>query len=129
MGKLFFPINLPGHWVLAVVYMSTKTIVLYDSKRSGYKTAGMKELRSILQWLVDESMDKKHKPHINPDEWKLILHPPDVPQQIGGVDCGMFTIMCCDFLADDLPLNYTQSDVAHWRLKVGCDIIRGHLCY
>ena len=39
-----------------------------------------------------------------------------MPQQCNGVDCGVFTTMCADFISDDLPLNYHQSEMSHYRL-------------
>lgn len=123
--KLFFPINLyNSHWVLAVVNFKTKEIVFYDSM-SG---SGMRHLRSIMQWLVDEAVDKG-KPPINPEEWTLIDHPPNVPQQKNGIDCGVFTCVCSDFLADDLPLSYSQENIPYWRNKIACDILRGNILY
>ena len=52
-----------------------------------------------------------------------------MPQQVNGVDCGLFACMCADFLSDDLPLRYSQNDMAFFREKMCADILRGSLAY
>ena len=38
--------------------------------------------------------------------------------------CGVFTIVCADFLSDNLPFIYSQKDMLFWREKIGIDIFR-----
>ena len=61
--------------------------------------------------------------------WKVIAQDSDVPRQFNGSDCGVFVTMACDFISDDLPLNYDQGIVTPWRKNLGAAILRGSLDY
>ena len=74
-------------------------------------------LKGALQWLVDEARVKKGFV-LDSSEWKLVHRENNLPQQEKGYDCGVFAIMCADFLSDDLPLSYTQKDVPFFRKKM-----------
>ena len=123
--KVFFPVNLSNtHWTLAVAYIQRKEIHYYDSM-SG---SGTMYLEGLLRWLADEHQTRKGSP-LDTSEWQLISREDHVPQQANGVDCGVFTIVCADFISDDLPLEYSQKDIPRFRQKIGCDILRGFLTY
>lgn len=123
--KIFFPVNLNNtHWTMAVVFIRKQEIHYYDSM-SG---SGRRYLDALLLWVVDEAKEKK-KITINKSEWKLISNEDDVPQQRNGFDCGMFSIMCADYLADDLPFGHSQDEMPLNRLKVGAAILNGTLPY
>jgi Ulp1 family protease len=85
-------------------------------------------LKGLLRWVVDEGKDKKGLA-VDPKEWTLVSQELHVPQQSNGVDCGVFTTMCADFISDDLPLQYSQAQMLMFREKIGTDIMRGHLLY
>lgn len=104
--------------------MAAKEIHYYDSMAG----LGHQYLTALRQWVVDESLNKK-KIAIDVNDWKLISQEPHVPQQHNGYDCGVFTIVCSDFISDDLPLKYSQNDISNMRQKIGCDILRGSLSY
>jgi sentrin-specific protease 1 len=53
----------------------------------------------------------------------------DCPQQNNGCDCGVFTILCADYLSDDLELQYKQSDISLWRKKIGIAFLKQNLPY
>jgi sentrin-specific protease 1 len=78
---------------------------------------------------VDEARDKKGIANYDVSDWKLIDREPNVPQQMNGVDCGAFTVMCADFISDNLPLDYEQEDMLFFRRKITADILRGSLRY
>lgn len=124
--KIFIPINLSNsHWTLCVVYMRAREIHYYDSM-SG---SGRSHLPSVLQWIVDEGREKKNMV-VNREEWKLIDREKRVPQQRNGVDCGVFSIVCADFINDNLPIeSYHQGEMENYRLKIGAAILRGSIDY
>lgn len=125
LNRVFIPINLSNtHWVMAVVYVQKKEIHYYDSM-SG---SGKRHLDAILRWLVDEAREKKGVA-LDPAEWKLVEREKHVPQQQNGFDCGVFSIMCADYLSDDLPLTYRQDQMPTNRVKIAAAIRRGHLMY
>ena len=54
----------------------------------------------VKDWLVKEMAAKK-KEVLNISEWKVITQENCVPQQESNPnECGLFTIMCADFLSD-----------------------------
>ena len=126
LEKVFIPINVENdHW-LGVIFVQRKEIHYYDSMRS----SGQKYLDAMWQWACDEFKIKKGI-LLNKSEWKIISFR-DTPQQNNGTDCGVFTIMCADFVMDDLPIceaTYSQADMPFFRQKIVNDIVRGYLDY
>jgi sentrin-specific protease 1 len=125
LDRVFIPINLNNtHWVMAVVYVQKKEIHYYDSM-SG---SGKRYLDAMLMWLVDEAREKKGQ-QLDKSQWKLIDREQAVPQQQNGYDGGVFSIMCADYVSDNLPLSYVQEDMQNNRIKIAAAIRRGHLIY
>ena len=123
LERIFFPVNVNNtHWTLAVVYISEKKVLYYDSMGG----RGQRYVEGLLRWVVDEA-STKHKIVVNKSEWSLERGV--CPQQQNGYDCGVFTVVCADFLADDLPLTYEQKNMSMFRHKVGSFILRGTLGY
>ena len=128
LHKILIPINLNNsHWTLGYIDMIAKEIHYYDSM-GGY---GKKYLNTMLKWIIDEAKEK-YNMIIHENEYKLISNHSDNPQQRNGFDCGMFTIICSDFLTDSLPINeksYNQSKMSYFRNKVMIDVLTGSLNY
>lgn len=123
--KIFCPVNVHNtHWTMAVVYVQKKEIHYYDSM-SG---SGHEYLQALKRWVADDVKDKKGV-ELDTSSWKLISHPPDVPQQRNGFDCGVFTITFADYLADDLPLLFSQQDISTNRQRFALSILKGSLPY
>jgi Ulp1 family protease len=127
LRRIYCPINIRNtHWTLAVVHMDIKEIRYYDSMNGG----GKMYMASLLRWLKDEANDKLQKEYDTSD-WKCVPQV-DIPQQHNGFDCGMFTILNCDFMSDDLPLteeSFSQKDMTDFRLKTVIKILDGELSY
>ena len=86
-------------------------------------------LKAILRYLNDESVDKRKQP-LNVEEWTTeATGRSGAPQQQNGYDCGMFSTMYADFLSDDLPLAFDQSEICEYRRKTVAAILRGQLNY
>jgi sentrin-specific protease 1 len=123
--KIFFPINIRNfHWTLLVVYVQEREIIYYDSMNG----AGGIYLKRFMQWVKDEAREKKGMA-IDENDWTLRSQLRSVPQQNNGCDCGVFSIICADFISDDLPLSYSQDDMLAFRIKIAAAIIRGSLNY
>ena len=124
MDKVVFPINInKTHWSLLCIYVQMKRIVYHDS----LNWSGRKYLEAARQWIVDEAKDKKGIANYDVSDWELIDREPHVPQQMNGADCGVFVILCADFLSENLYLDYTQEDIEFYRRKIAADILRGSL--
>lgn len=130
--KIFIPINITQrHWMIAVVFMQLKEIRYYDS---GSGTRANKYLNALMKWVIDEAKFKYAK-DVHRSEWKLIYER-NCPKQRNGFDCGMFTIMCADYLTDNLELledprgpARMQESMPHFRQKIALDILRGSFNY
>jgi sentrin-specific protease 1 len=119
------PINLENkHWTLAVVYVQERRIHYYDSMSGG----GDRHLKAIRQWLADEC-EQKQNTVLDVRQWQLVHMEEHIPQQCNGFDCGIFAIVCASFISDNLPLLYSQLELADMRLKVCAAIMRGTILY
>lgn len=126
MDKVYMPVNISNtHWTLLVIYVQIKRIHYYDSM-SG---SGKRYLEAAKRWIVDEAKDKKGINDYDVSDWVLVDREPNVPQQMNGVDCGVFTTVCADFVSDNLPLDYEQDHMPFFRRKIAADILRGSLRY
>lgn len=125
-NKVFIPTNVRGvHWTMIVVNIQYKEIHYYDSM-SG---EGKEYTDLVKRWLVQEAIRRK-KTAFDITEWKVLSREKGVPQQFSnGTECGVFTMMCADFLTDDLPLVYNLSQMSYFRRKIAADILRGNLSY
>lgn len=123
--SIFIPVNIHNcHWTLIVIKLVKKEIHYYDSMDGN----GEKYTAIAMGWLVNE-MKVKRNMDIVISDWDIIIKR-DNPKQFNDPnECGMFTIMCADFLSDDLPLTYSLSQMPFFREKVIADILRGHLNY
>ena len=123
--KIFFPINVNGtHWTLAVVYIQTKKVIYYCSMHGN----GARYLVGLKKWLQDTYIQFG----VEEENWSLWSFTEDstCPRQTDGYNCGVFVCMFCDFLSDNLCLNFSSSDVkVYFRSKIGIDILRGELSY
>jgi len=69
-------------------------------------------------------------------DWNIKGNPYS-PQQDNGYDCGMYVVMCVDFLCDNIPLTIKRGEhlaissrnMPYFRMKVAADILRGFLYY
>jgi hypothetical protein len=126
MRRLYFPINITNeHWVLAVVDMETKQICYYDSlKHTKLNKKGYSYMEYLLRWLRDVAGENHDM-----SKWE-ILKKEKIPMQDNVIDCGVFVIMFCDFLSEDLPLSsFSQKDIPEFRLKTVLKLLDNGLGY
>ena len=83
------------HWCLACIFVKEKKIQYYDSMNG----QGQSVLNNLLQYLKDEHLKKKEKP-LDDSEWELVTTTSDTPQQHNGCDCGVFTCIAADHVAN-----------------------------
>jgi sentrin-specific protease 1 len=115
LDLLLFPANINNaHWSLAVIDLKKQEFVYYDSM--GGNAEGMDILNHLAQWLQDESINKRGV-QIDVSGWKRIF-PSDIPKQVNGYDCGLFTLMYADRLGMGLPFEFNQDQMDAIRVKV-----------
>ena len=85
-------------------------------------------ITGLMRWIVEEARVKLNHT-IHPEEWTLVYTDRGMPLQVGGSDCGVFAVMVADYISDDLPLSFNQTNVSHFRQKIGTDILRNKLNY
>mmetsp|Transcript_1767 Transcript_1767/g.2814 ORF Transcript_1767/g.2814 Transcript_1767/m.2814 type:complete len:95 (+) Transcript_1767:1-285(+) len=86
---------------------------------------GMQYLHSILEYLKDEHLAKKHTPLPHMEEWTIVGCTSDTPTQRNGFDCGVFTCMFADFLSTDCPLVFSQNHINQCRERIALSIMNG----
>jgi hypothetical protein len=112
-------------------------IVYYDPKDWGgnaRRAKGDHYLKLAMNWLRSEAIDKKQKPlaeiYDGKDSWELVnvaVGAQPLQTREDGTECGPACILNAGFLVDDVPLVLGLYDVSvtNYRLKLGCDLIRG----
>ena len=113
----FIPIHVHNsHWCLAAIHFQAKRILYYDSLRGSDHGV----LQHLLRYVHDESLAKLQRP-VNVDEWQLELVA-EVPHQLNGFDCGVFTCKMADYLGEGRPLVFTQADMPYFRRRMLLEI-------
>nr|XP_006139139.1 sentrin-specific protease 1 isoform X6 [Pelodiscus sinensis] len=120
---LLVPIHLGVHWCLAVIDFRKKTITYYDSMGGINNEA----CRILLQYLKQESLDKKRK-EFDTNGWLLLSKKSqEIPQQMNGSDCGMFACKYADYITKDRPINFTQQHMPYFRKRMAWEILHRRL--
>lgn len=120
---LLVPIHLGLHWCLAVVDFRKKSITYYDSMGGINSEA----CRILLQYLKQESLDKKKK-EFDTNGWTLLSKKSqEIPQQMNGSDCGMFACRYAECISKDKPINFTQQHMPYFRKRMAWEILHRKL--
>jgi Ulp1 family protease len=78
---------------------------------------------------MDEWKDKKERHKLDestkpvPSDWKLEVTGRSVPQQHNGCDCGVFTCAFAQCVSLDLPFDFSQSIMPHFRRHIALSIV------
>lgn len=121
MDVVVVPIHLGIHWCMSIIDFRDKTIRYFDSMGS----PNPKCLVALRKYLEDESVDKKKKPYDTSD-WKL-ESVKDIPQQMNGSDCGVFSCMFAEFICAKRRITFTQKDMPYFRNKMVYEILKARL--
>uniref|UniRef100_A0A1B6KPG0 Ubiquitin-like protease family profile domain-containing protein n=1 Tax=Graphocephala atropunctata TaxID=36148 RepID=A0A1B6KPG0_9HEMI len=114
---LLVPIHLGMHWCMATIDFRDHTVRYYDSMGSDNNRC----LKALLQYLNDESLDKKKKEY-DISNWTT-KNVKEIPQQMNGSDCGMFSCMFAEYLSRNARISFSQSDMPYFRRKMVYEII------
>lgn len=118
---IIVPIHLGVHWCMAIIDMRDRSIRYYDSMGNSNERC----LQALRNYLEAEHLDKKKSKFDTSD---FILEcPKDIPQQMNGSDCGMFSCMTAEFYSRDVKLNYSQEQMPYFRKKMVYEILQGEL--
>lgn len=89
--NVFAPYNLnDSHWILIELDVARKRILVYDSlqKCKDYAAIIHRSVRALMIWYLSHLEGKVHMESYNKWTW---VENVDCPQQVGGLDCGVFT--------------------------------------
>lgn len=115
------PVHLDIHWCMSIIDFREKSIVYYDSMGG----SNPKCLAALKQYLQDESLDKK-KVSYDMSDWTL-RSAKNIPQQMNGSDCGMFSCMFAEYVCGNKKITFTQDDMPYFRNKMVYEILKGKL--
>ncbi|KAG8325040.1 SUMO1 sentrin specific peptidase 1 [Homalodisca vitripennis] len=118
---LLVPIHLGIHWCMATVDFRDRTIRYYNSMESENNTC----LYALLNYLNEESLDKKKKEY-DISDWKT-ENVKDIPQQMNGSDCGVFSCMFAEYLSRNAKITFSQKDMPYFRRKMVYEILAKRL--
>nr|KAG5697321.1 hypothetical protein BaRGS_004987 [Batillaria attramentaria] len=99
---LVIPVHLGVHWCLCVVFVKQKKICYYDSMGGNNDQC----LNAVRQYLYDESLEKR-KEQLDLTQWTTEVVK-DIPQQMNGSDCGMFSCMYAETITRGAKITFTQ---------------------
>lgn len=115
------PVHLDIHWCMSIIDFRERSIVYYDSMGGG----NTKCLAALKQYLQDESLDKKKRSY-DMSDWTF-RSAKNIPQQMNGSDCGMFSCMFAEYVCANRKITFTQDDMPYFRNKMVYEILRGKL--
>ncbi|XP_047446234.1 sentrin-specific protease 1 [Mugil cephalus] len=120
---LLVPVHLGVHWCLSVVDFRKKAIMYFDSMGGNNDEA----CRILFDYLQQESKDKKGK-ELDTSGWTLHSKKRcEIPQQMNGSDCGMFTCKYADYITKDKPITFTQKHMPYFRRRMVWEIVNHKL--
>ncbi|TRY54301.1 hypothetical protein DNTS_021281 [Danionella cerebrum] len=120
---ILVPVHLGVHWCLSVVDFRNKSITYFDSMGGNNDEA----CRTLLNYLRQENEDKKGRKLVT-SEWTLkSKRPNEIPQQMNGSDCGMFTCKYAEYITKDRPITFTQKHMPYFRRRMVWEILNRKL--
>ncbi|XP_071229468.1 sentrin-specific protease 1-like [Salvelinus alpinus] len=123
MDVILVPVHLGVHWCLSVVDLRKKSITYFDSMGGNNDEA----CRILLQYLQQESKDKKGK-DLDTAEWTVQSKKRhEIPQQMNGNDCGMFTCKYAEYVTKDKPITFTQKHMPYFRRRMVWEVLNRKL--
>nr|XP_020474639.1 sentrin-specific protease 1-like isoform X2 [Monopterus albus] len=120
---LLVPVHLDVHWCLSVVDFRKKALMYFDSMGGNNDEA----CKILFDYLQQESRDKKGK-ELDTSGWTLHSKKrSEIPQQMNGSDCGMFTCKYADYITKDKPITFTQMHMPYFRRRMVWEIVNHKL--
>ena len=125
---ILIPIHLPSHWAMVSIHMRERSIVYSDSL-GGKGTLIFKNVSRYLseEWKV------KHQGFKEP-VWTYVdaSHTCNLPQQMGGTECGVFVCGFAYCLSQDVSVHsFTAPLTSFFRKSVALSIVNKdlHICH
>jgi len=120
---ILVPVHLGMHWCLATIDIKKKAITYYDSM-GGNNTAC---LRSLADYVKEEHLAKKGLA-LDMSSWVQVVAK-EIPQQMNGSDCGMFTCKFAEYLSRRAKITFSQEDMPYFRRRMVYEIVENTLLH
>jgi len=117
MDLIMIPIHLGMHWCLAVVDIRAKTVTYYDSLLGDNHQC----TNALRDYIAAEYLAKKKSP-LDIQNWKMIIEK-DIPEQLNGCDCGVFTCKYAEYVSQDKGFDFDQGDMPYFRRRMIWEMI------
>ncbi|KAL5261127.1 hypothetical protein ACHWQZ_G006985 [Mnemiopsis leidyi] len=109
---IMIPIHLGMHWCLAVIDNRAKSITYYDSLLGDNHQC----TNALRDYIASEHLAKKKSP-LDIQNWKLVIEK-EIPEQLNGCDCGVFTCKYAEYLSQDKAFDFDQGDMPYFRRRM-----------
>ena len=129
------------HWCMSTIDFRYKTIKYYDSVGSpndlcleylllylevSFFSHIVNSCYKLIDWLIDwylqnESLNKNNL-KLDSKEWSR-TNVKNIPQQMNGSDCGVFSCMFAEHIARNSPITFTQDHMPFFRKKMILEIL------
>ncbi|XP_052598807.1 sentrin-specific protease 2-like [Peromyscus californicus insignis] len=120
---ILVPIHQKVHWSLIVIDLRKQSIIYLDSMGQ----TGQSICETIFEYLQIESKTRRNI-ELDPLEWKRYsMTSKEIPQQLNGSDCGIFTCKYADYISRDQPLTFSQQHMSIFRKRMVWEILHNHL--
>jgi len=116
LRSLFIPVHLDNsHWSLIHVDFTNSSIEYLDSLGN----SGSAHLNFTFKYLQDEYLQTYHCNMPNLSNWSILQNNNNTtPKQENNYDCGIFTCLFAEALANNIRPTFSQSDLFHCRLWI-----------
>lgn len=120
---ILIPVHLGMHWCLATIDMQRKAITYYDSMGGNNKGC----LNALAEYVKEEHQAKKGAP-LDMSKWSQDIAR-EIPQQMNGSDCGMFTCKFAEYLSRRAKFTFSQQDMPYFRKRMVYEIVKNKLLH
>jgi len=120
---VLIPVHLGMHWCLATIDMQRKAITYYDSMGGNNKGC----LIALADYVKEEHLAKKGVP-IDMTKWTQVIAK-EIPQQMNGSDCGMFTCKFAEYISRRARFTFGQRDMPYFRQRMIYEIVKNQLLH
>jgi len=109
---ILVPIHLGNHWTLTTIDFRSRCIAYYDS------LGGTDEMcLARIYAFVEHMYGTKQQIIPMPDGWR-VQSMTMIPEQANGSDCGVFACQFGKYISREWPLDFTQTQMAQFRLQM-----------
>lgn len=123
LDKIVLPVHVGhNHWCLAVANLKLRRFEYYDSLGGDNPEC----LRFLRRYVSDEMAaqcgpGKAKDSGVDSSSW-VDVTVKGIPQQHNGSDCGVFTCIFANYVAENRPFDFSYRDMPYFRRRIALDI-------